>query len=447
MKYHFIGIKGSGMSALALLLHDLGNEVEGSDVVHHLFTEDALRDANIKIMPFDKNNINEFMTVVIGNAFDETNEEVKRTLELGVKHYTYCEMIRELAFNYESIAICGCHGKTTTTALISHVFDDLVGANYLIGDGTGHADSRNKYFFFEACEYKRHFLFYYPKHIILTNIELDHVDCYKDLDDMKSTYEEFLRQCEKNVIACGDDENVRSLKTDKNLIFYGFNENNEWTAKNIELTKEGSSFDVYHKDELIGHFDLPLYGKHMILNALSVIIFSYLEGLNMEDVHDSIKTFKGAKRRFKENFIKNVVTIDDYAHHPTEVKVTLEAVRQKYPDKELVAVFLENTYSRTKALYKDFAKALSVADKAYITDIFSDRETKEDYKDVSPMLIVNEMKTGEYLKIGSVDTLIDINDTKCIEPLLKHKNAVIVFMGCKEVYDIKEKLEKRLKEE
>ena len=145
--------------------------------------------------------------------------------------------------------------------------------------------------------------------------------------------------------------------------------------------------------------------------------------------------------------IKDIITIDDYAHHPTEIKVTLEAVRQKYPDKEVVAVFLENTYSRTKALYKDFAKALSVADKAYITDIFSDRETKEEYKDVSPMLIVNEMKTGEYLKIGSVDTLIDINDTKCIEPLLKHKNAVIVFMGCKEVYDIKEKLEKRLKEE
>ena len=278
----------------------------------------------------------------------------------------------------------------------------------------------------------------------MTNIELDHVDCYKDLEDMKSTYEEFLRQCEKNVIACGDDENVRSLKTDKNLIFYGFNENNEWTAKNIELTKEGSSFDVYHKDELIGHFDLPLYGKHMILNALSVIIFSYLEGLNMEEVHDSIKTFKGAKRRFKENFIKNVVTIDDYAHHPTEIKVTLEAVRQKYPDKELVAVFLENTFSRTEMLYREFADALNVADKAYVTDIFSDRETKEEYPNVSPMLIVNRLKNGEHLKVGSIENLIDINDTKCIEPLLKHDNAVIVFMGCKEVYDLKEKLEKRL---
>ncbi len=446
MKYHFIGIKGSGMSALALIMKDLGNEVQGSDVTHHLFTEDALVERNIKILPFDENNIEKDMIVVIGNAFDETNEEVKKTLELGVKHYTYYELLRELVFNYNSVAICGCHGKTTTTALISHVFDDLVGANYLIGDGTGHATNSNKYFFLEACEYKRHFLYYYPKHIILTNIELEHVDYYKDLDDMKNAYEEFIRQCENDVIACGDDINIRSLKTDKKLIYYGFNIDNDFIAKNVLFEETGSSFDVYNKDLFIGHFNLPLYGKHMVLNALAVIAFSYLEGLNMDEVHDSIKTFKGAKRRFKENIIGDVITIDDYAHHPTEIKVTLEAVRQKYPNKELVVVFLENTYSRTASLYREFADALNVADKAYVTDIFSDRERKEEYKDISPMLIVNRLNNGEHLKIGSIDDLIDINNTKCIEPLLIHKNSVIVFMGCKEVYDIKEKLEKRLLE-
>jgi len=446
VKYHFIGIKGSGMSALAHIMHDLGNEVEGSDVTHHLFTEDGLREKGIKIMPFDENNISGDMIVVIGNAFDESNVEVKRAVELGVKKYTYYELLHELVDNYLSVAICGCHGKTTTTALISHVFDDIVGANYLIGDGTGSANINNKYFFLEACEYKRHFLNYYPKHIILTNIELDHVDYYKDLDDMKNAYEEFLRQSDKNIIACGDDENVRSLNTDKSLIYYGFNDNNEWTVKNIVLNDVGSSFDVYHYDEFIGHFDLPLYGKHMILNALAVIIFSYLEGLDMNEVHDSIKSFKGAKRRFKENVIKDVITIDDYAHHPTEIKVTLEAVRQKYPNKEIVAVFLENTFSRTALLYKEFADALNLADKAYVTDIFSDRETKEEYPDVSPMLIVDRLNNGEHLKIDSINELIDINNTKCIEPLLSHSKAVIVFMGCKEVYDLKEKLEKVLGE-
>ena len=446
MRYHFIGIKGSGMSALAIIMKDLGNEVQGSDVTHHLFTEDGLIERGIKILPFDEVNIKNDMVVVIGNAFDENNVEVKRTLELGVKHYTYYELLRELVFNYESVAICGCHGKTTTTALISHVFNDLVGANYLIGDGEGHASDSNKYFFLEACEYKRHFLYYYPKYIILTNIELDHVDYYKDLDDMKNAYEEFLRQCEKSVIACGDDANVRSLYTDKDIIYYGFNSNNDFIAKEVVLTKEGSSFDVYNKEKFIGHFDLPLYGKHMVLNALGVITFSYKEGLNMDDVHDSIKSFKGAKRRFKENVIGDVITIDDYAHHPTEVKVTLEAVRQKYPNKELVAVFLENTFSRTESLYREFADALNVADMAYVTDIFSDRETKEEYPNVSPMLIVNRLKNGKHLKVGTIDDLIDINNTECITPLLEHKNAVIVFMGCKEVYDLKEKLEKVLKE-
>ena len=446
MRYHFIGINGSGMSALAMIMSDLGNEVQGSDVTHHLFTEDDLVNKGIKILPFDESNIESDMVVVIGNAFNESNPEVKKTLEMGVKHYYYYELLRELAFNYESVAIAGCHGKTTTTALISHVFDDIMGANYLIGDGTGHASLINKLFFFEACEYKRHFLYYYPKYIILTNIELDHVDYYKDLDDIKSAYEEFMRQCEKGIIACGDDLNIRSIKVEKKIVYYGFNEDNDFIAKNVELTDIGSAFDVYFKDKLIGHFELPLFGKHMILNSLAVIAFSYICKLNMNEVHDSIKLFKGAKRRFKEKLIGDVITIDDYAHHPTEIKVTLEAVRQKYPKKELVVVFLENTFSRTEKFYKEFANALNIADKAYVTDIFSDREKQEEFPGVSPILIVNELNNGEYLKIGSVKELIDINNTSIIEPLLNHKDSVIVFMGCKEVYDLKEKLEKRLLE-
>lgn len=446
MRYHFIGIKGSGMSALAMIMSDLGNEVQGSDVAHHLFTEDDLVNKGIKILPFDESNIESDMVVVIGNAFNESNPEVKKTLEMGIKHYYYYELLRELAFNYESVAIAGCHGKTTTTALISHVFDDIMGANYLIGDGTGHASLINKLFFFEACEYKRHFLYYYPKYIILTNIELDHVDYYKDLDDIKSAYTEFMRQCEKGIIACGDDLNVRSIKVEKKIVYYGFNEDNDFIAKNVELTDIGSAFDVYFKDKLIGHFELPLFGKHMILNSLAVIAFSYICKLNMNEVHDSIKLFKGAKRRFKEKLIGDVITIDDYAHHPTEIKVTLEAVKQKYPKKELVVVFLENTFSRTEKFYKEFANALNIADKAYVTDIFSDREKQEEFPGVSPMLIVNELNNGEHLKIGSVKELIDINNTSIIEPLLNHKDSVIVFMGCKEVYDLKEKLEKRLLE-
>jgi len=444
MRYHFIGIKGSGMAALAMIMHDLGNEVQGSDTNHHLFTEDDLISRGIKILPFNKNNIESDMVVVIGNIFDETNEEVKETLDKGIKHYRYHELLRELAFTHDSLAISGCHGKTTTTALIAHVFDDMIGANYLIGDGTGHANVVNKYFFFEADEYKRRFLNYYPKNIILTNIDFDHADYYKDIEDVKNAYEEFLRQCDDKIIACGDDLNIRSINVGKDIIYYGFNLNNEWTARNVVLNQLGSTFDVYHNSDFIGHFSVPLYGKHMVLNALSVIAFSSMSGLNMQEVSESIKTFKGAKRRFKENVIGNIVTIDDYAHHPTEIKVTLEAVKQKYPNKKIIAVFLENTFSRTQAFYKDYATALSIADRAYITDIFSDREKQEEFPGVGPMLIINEMKNGEYLKISSEEELIDSNNLTSIEPLFQYDDAVIVFMGCKEVYDLKEKLEKRL---
>jgi UDP-N-acetylmuramate--alanine ligase len=372
MKYHFIGIKGSGMSSLAQIMYDLGEYVQGSDVEEHLFTQEPLDERRIKILPFDENNIKEDMIIIKGGAFKEDHPEVKKALELGVKIHTYFEMLGELSKMFDSIAICGCHGKTTTTSLLSHVFNNTVGTNYLIGDGTGHANKDNKYFIFEACEHRRNFLNYSPKYIIMTNIELDHVDYYKDLEDIKSAYLEFGNKASKLIIACGDDSNIRSLKFNPEIMYYGINDNNDVVAKNLVLTSGGSSFDVYIKDKLIGHFDLPLFGKHMILNALAVITMSYVSNLDMDEVSGLIRTFKGAKRRFKEKVIDDIVIIDDYAHHPTEVKVTIESARQKYPNKEIVAIFLPHTSSRVKVLYKDFADALNIADKAYVMEIFND---------------------------------------------------------------------------
>ena len=328
MKYHFIGIKGSGMSALAQIMYDLGNYVQGSDVSHHLFTQDALEAKGITILPFDESNIKEDLIVVIGNAFNNDNVEVKRALELGIKTYRYYELLGELIKKYETLAISGCHGKTTTTALLGTVFNKTVGANYLIGDGTGYASKENKYFFVEACEYKRTFLNYFPNYTIITNIELDHVDYYKDIEDMKSAYKEFISQTSDMIIACGDDENIRSINIDKKVIYYGFNNNNDVIAKNVTLNELGSSFDVYYKEEYLGRFELPLYGKHMILNALSVIIFSHLKGIDMKSVENALKEFKSPKRRFKENIIGDIITIDDYAHHPTEISVTIDSARQ-----------------------------------------------------------------------------------------------------------------------
>lgn len=442
MKYHFIGIKGSGMSALAQILFDLGNHVQGSDVPHHLYSEEGLLKRNIKIFTFDKKNITEDLIIVVGNAFDDSNIELQRAKELNLKIYKYTELLGELINKYNTLAICGTHGKTTTTSLISFIFENTLGTNYLIGDGTGFAAKDNDRFIVEACEFRRSFLHYYPNDIIITNIDLDHMDYFKDLDDIKDAFINFLDHSKNIIIGCGDDLNIRSLN--KDIIYYGFNKNNDLIINNLVLDENGSSFDLTYKSNLLGTFKINLYGKHMVLNSSASILYCYLNGISLEDIKKYLPMFKGAKRRFKETIIGETILIDDYAHHPTEIKTTIESARQKYPNKRIVSVFFENTFSRTKSLYKDYVNVLKESDVVFITDIISDREKKEDYVGVDPYLIINLLENGHYLNI---DNYLDENNLEIIKPLLFYKNDVIMFMGCKEVYYLKNKLEVLLKEE
>lgn len=432
MKYFFVGIKGTGMSALAQVLKGLGYEVEGSDKKDHFFTEEALIEKNIKIYEFNKDNIKEDMIIVQGNAFKDTHEEIVRAKELNLKIYSYQDMVSKLTKMFETITIAGCHGKTTTTSMLSHVLKNITGCNYLIGDGTGDASKENKYFALEACEYKRHFLSYTPYYAIITNIELDHIDYYKDIDDVISAYQEYAKLAEKMVIACGDDPYTHTLDVNIPIFYYGLNDDNDIIAKDVIYTNEGTSFDVFIEDNYYGHFDLPLYGKHMLLNSLAVIGVCYYERLEAKDVAKYLKTFEGAKRRFKENIIGDIVTIDDYAHHPTEVKVTIKGARQKYPDKEIVAILKTHTLSRTKEMAQEFADALNLADKSYIMDIGVDRE-EDGYDDVTYEVILDKLNNGEYINLDMVDKL------------LKHKNAVMIFMSSKDIYVLQNKYEEQLK--
>lgn len=432
MKYFFVGIKGTGMSALAQVLKGLGYEVEGSDKKDHFFTEEALIEKNIKIYEFNKDNIKEDMVIVQGNAFKDTHEEIVRAKELNLKIYSYQDMVSKLTKMFETITIAGCHGKTTTTSMLSHVLKNITGCNYLIGDGTGDASKENKYFALEACEYKRHFLSYTPYYAIITNIELDHIDYYKDIDDVISAYQEYAKLAEKMVIACGDDPYTHTLEVNVPIFYYGLNDDNDIIAKDVIYTNEGTSFDVFIEDNYYGHFDLPLYGKHMLLNSLAVIGVCYYERLEAKDVAKYLKTFEGAKRRFKENIIGDIVTIDDYAHHPTEVKVTIKGARQKYPDKEIVAILKTHTLSRTKEMAQDFADALNLADKSYIMDVGVDRE-EDGYDGVTYQVILDKLDNGEYINLDMVDKL------------LKHKNAVMIFMSSKDIYVLQNKYEEQLK--
>ncbi len=414
--YYFIGIKGTGMSALACILHDLGYEVKGSDIEREFFTQKGLDERGIKYTVYDEKNIKKDMIIVCGNAIKDDNPELIRAKELGLKIHTYPQMVGKLSKMFMTVTIAGCHGKTTTSSMLHHILNELAGSNCLIGDGTGSASKNNKYFVLEACEYKRHFLEYTPYYAVITNIELDHVDYFKDIDDVIDAYREYANNAEKMVIACGDDPYTHSLEVNKPIFYYGLDEDNDIIAKDVQYTENGISFDVFVEDNYYGHFDLPFYGKHMLLNSLAAISVCYYERLEAKEVGKILKTFEGAKRRFNETVVIDNILIDDYAHHPTELKSVIKAAKQKYPNKPIIAIWGPHTYSRTQAFKDEYIEILKTVNKAYIMDIYGAREKPEDF-DIKSEDIIKEIPNAEHISIDEMDSL------------LTHHDSVILFMS------------------
>ncbi|WP_124057989.1 UDP-N-acetylmuramate--L-alanine ligase [Vaginisenegalia massiliensis] len=418
--YHFVGIKGSGMSALALILHGEGYKVQGSDLTKYFFTQQELEKQGIQMMGFDEANIHEGLTIIAGNAFTDEHPELVKARELGLPIYRYHDFLGELINAYTSIAVTGSHGKTSTTGMLSHTLKHLAPLSYLIGDGTGCGDEGAQYFALEACEYRRHFLAYKVDYAIMTNIDFDHPDYYASIEDVFSAFQTFARQTKKAIVACGDDEYLRKLEADVPIYYYGVSEQDDVMATNIERTVNGSEFDVYVDGEKWGHFELPAYGKHNILNALAVITVLKLEGFSAELVAEHLKTFGGVKRRFSAKQVNDLIIIDDYAHHPSEIKATIDAAKQKYPERECVAVFQPHTFSRTVALLKEFAEALSMADQVYLCDIF--HSVRESHGEVTIDDLAN-----------LIDKEVEIVSSEHLSPLMKYQDAVILFMGAGDI--------------
>ena len=429
--YHFIGIKGSGMSSLALVLHEKGFKVQGSDVEEYFFTQRDLEKAGIPLMVFSPETITEGLTIIAGNAFPDTHEEVVRARELGLEIIRYHDFLAQLIQNFTSIGVTGSHGKTSTTGLLAHVLSGIRPTSYLIGDGTGSGNDSAEFFAFEACEYRRHFLAYSPDYAIMLNIDFDHPDYYESIEDVFSAFQAMGEKVKKGIIAFGEDAHLRQLTVDVPVYYYGVEEADDFQARNIKRTTDGSAFDVYFRGEKIGHFVSPAYGQHNINNALSVIALCYLEGLPMAEVAREMLTFKGVKRRFSEKVMADMTIVDDYAHHPAEIIATIDGARQKYPEKEIIAVFQPHTFTRTIALMDEFSAALDLADRVYLCDIFgSASETQGSVKieDLSNRIT----KGGQVIKEENVS------------PLLEHENAVIIFMGAGDVQKFERAYEKLL---
>ena len=430
---HFIGIKGAGMAALARICYKLGYEVQGSDLSKYIFTQDELLKLDIPIYDFDAINIEDGMSVVIGNAFDDHHLEVATALSNEtVSTYRYHDFLGTLLGDYRTIAVSGTHGKTTTTALLRDMLSYTKETGYLIGDGRGDLVPDDAYFAIEACEYKRHFLAYKPDIAIMTSFEIDHVDYFKSQRDFLDAFESFSENVKDLVVVWGDDPHFKELDLKQKVMTYGLLEGKDVYAVNMENTMTHSQFDVFYRDQFVYRFDLPVVGDHMILDCLAVIAVGLYEGIEASDIEAGLQQFKGAKRRFAIDADDHNFYVDDYAHHPTEIAVTLDAARKRYPDKPIIAIFKPHRVGRLAHFADDFALALSKADHVFL----------------SPFTSIDDQEEGididiTYLQDRIPNSLVIENNPEDIDALQALAPGVFVFMSSKDIYDLKDALKNR----
>lgn len=435
MAYHFIGIKGTGMAALACILHDENKEVTGSDISKYIFTQDGLEERNILITDFDASNIHDGDTVIIGLAFDDSNIEVATAFaNPTVKTYYYNEYLGKLLESYQSICIAGTHGKSTTTGILAQVLSHQDRTGYLIGDGHGFMPEKAKNFVLESCEFKRHFLAYHPDYAIITNIEMDHVDYYKDIDDYVSAFQSFINLIQKKAVIFGDDPYLSELIYDCDVVTYGLGSSNDYQARNIEQGPNGMVFDCYYQNNLLTHVELSEIGDPFLQDALGCFALSHQLGMNPDDIVKGLKEYKGIARRFVIEEVHDSVLIDDYAHHPTAIRYMIDSARKKYPNKKIVALYKPDRYSRLQYFLRDFADSLNKADEVCLCDFPKNAVREDESITVSIHDLVDLCPNSK---------LLDIDDESAAI-LAEMEPAVYLFMSSKDIYLLKEKLKKLL---
>ncbi|MDR6550187.1 UDP-N-acetylmuramate--L-alanine ligase [Paenibacillus qinlingensis] len=427
--YHFIGIKGSGMSALAQVLYDLNHIVQGEDVDSFLFTQVNLDTRNIPLYAFGMAPLSPTMTVIASNAFEDTHPSIVTCQQLGIPVIRYHDFLGELLKTYTSIAVTGSHGKTTTTGMLVHALSADHPTCSLVGDGTGTGHPDAAQFIFESCEYKRHFLSYQPDIAIITNIDFDHPDYFADIDDVRNAFEQMTVLTTKHIVACGDDPQVRLLPTNTNTLFYGFGSDNTVRASDLTVENNATFFNGFFNDTELGRFSIPLSGKHSVLNALATIGVALLLDRDLEIVRKQLATFSGVQRRFTEKRWGNNVVIDDYAHHPSEIRATFEAARSKYPGKRVVGIFQPHTFTRLEKLMDDFADSLKEADDIFLCPIFGSA------REASGNISIDDLRN----RIPNAQLVSD----NFASDLNKYSDSILIFMGAGDIQKYQELLLQR----
>ncbi|MCK5413309.1 MAG: UDP-N-acetylmuramate--L-alanine ligase [Candidatus Pacebacteria bacterium] len=451
-KIHFIGIGGIGLSAIAKFMKLKGKQISGSDLNRSLVI-DKLEEEGVEIFIGQKEeNISQDVNLVIHTmAISENNPELKRAKELNIQTITYPESLGVLFNDKFGIAVCGTHGKSSTTAMAGLMLDDAdFNPSIVVGSIVPRYKSnlragKSKYFLIEACEYERAFLNYYPKITILNNIELDHTDYYKDLDDFKSAFSKFLTHLPNDgVLICnGDDENISSIQHKiSNIVKFGLNEGNDVQVKDVEFGDGEVKFKVSYGDKDLGEFVLKVPGLFNVYNALGAISLGLTLKIPIEKIKESLKNYSGIWRRFEiKGEYKKALVISDYAHHPTAVKSIIEATKNFYPRKRVFAVFQPHQHNRTKELYQDFLDSFDKADMLILSEIF-DVAGREEDKDqiVSSLNLVNDIKNQNKEISKNIFYAKDLMETrKVIDENIK-PDDILLIIGAGDIYKVADDL-------
>ena len=382
---HFIGIGGSGMCPLAEILHSKGYTLQGSDNNESSIV-DRIRKMGIKVMMGQRaENIEGAEMVVYSAAISKENPELKAALESGIPTFQRAELLGEVSRQFSNcIGICGTHGKTTVTSLTVQTMlgagldpSAVIGGKLPLTNSYGRV-GKTETIVMESCEYQDTFLKMSPDVAVILNIDEDHLEYFKTMENLIASFTKFASSATKAVIYNGDDENTLKAIKDikgKEMISFGFDKKNDYYAENVEEYKGAfTKFDVMYKGEKLGAVELSIPGIHNVLNALAAIASAIYSGAEFENCIKGLQEFKGAGRRFEDLGTYNGIDfIDDYAHHPAELKVTLEAA-MKMGYNTVWAVFQPFTYSRTAMHFDEFVDVLKIPDRCVMTEIMGSRE-------------------------------------------------------------------------
>ncbi|MBW8039820.1 MAG: UDP-N-acetylmuramate--L-alanine ligase [Planctomycetes bacterium] len=455
-RFHFIGAGGVGMSGLAQLLIKNSGLVTGSDQEQTTVTDRLCEmGAFIKIGHNADNLDPAADAVVISAAINQDNPELIMAREKGLKIYKYAQMLGQLCNCYDGIAVAGTHGKSTTSGWLAYCLKQAgIDANYIIGAdviqlGGSSGAGESKLFVAEACEYDRSFLNLKPKIGCILNIEQDHLDYYKDEDEIVDTFCDFALGIKPDgvLIANGEDSNVAKvisrLPADFPCQTFGLDKDCNFYADNIQLNDGFYTFDAYQNGKLLGPARNSLPGTHNILNALAVVAMAINAGLDPARIIALMPNFTGIDRRLMlKGQVRQITVLDDYAHHPTEIRASLAAISQRYQPERIFCVFQPHQYSRTRFLLNDFSESFKLADVTIVPEIYFVRDSQAAKKEVNSQILVDKIRDN-----GTQAVFIDGFGPIC--DYLNHNlkpGDLVVTMGAGDIWKVADEYLQRLRD-